>query len=237
MPNWIINKLSFEGNKNRIEEVMSHISTEDEMIDFNKVIPRPKSLDITSGSKTDLGLDLIRHLENGDSSSLLKRYSYFKNNDKSFDVWVNDLLKEEDIEKTMEVGRIALENEKIYGHKDWYSWSIDNWGTKWNTSQSYLCNDEIVFETAWSNPFPVILKLSEDFPDLVVKLKFADESIGDNCGEYHLKGGEVIYQIEYDEVEACELWGYDPADLFDYIRRDNAIEEILNKDDNTDSSL
>jgi hypothetical protein len=71
----------------------------------------------------------------------------------------------------------------------------------------------------------------------LIKLRFADESIGSNCGEYHLKNGEVIYQTEYDEVEACELWGYDPAEMFDYIRRDNTIEEILNTDDNDNSSL
>lgn len=236
MPNWVINKLSFEGDEKRVEELMNQISTDEELIDFQKIIPRPKSLDITSGTMTELGYDLVLHLENGDSTNLRKRYSFSKNIDKPFDIWVNDFLKDEKIESTLEAGRIALENEKLYGHRDWYSWSIENWGTKWNTSQTYLCKDEIVLETAWSNPYPVILQLSQNFPDLLIKLRFADESIGDNCGEYHLKNNEVVFQREYDEVESCVLWGYDPVEMFDHMKRDKNINEIL-EDDNTDSSL
>jgi hypothetical protein len=236
MPNWIINKLSFEGDEKRVKELMNQISTFEELIDFQKIIPRPKSLDIPSGASTDLGYDLVLHLENGNSTNLKKRYSHSKNIDKHFDIWVDNLLKDEEIESTLEAGRIALENEKLYGHRDWYSWSIENWGTKWNTSRTYLSKDEIVFETAWSNPYPVIFQLSQNFPDLLIKLRFADESIGDNCGEYHFKNSEIVYQTEYDEVEACVLWGYDPVEMFDYMKRDKNINEIL-EDDNTDSGL
>lgn len=191
MPNWIINKLSFEGDEKRVEELMNKISTDEELIDFQKIIPRPKSLDITSGART---------------------------------------------ESTLEDGLITVENQRLYGHRDWYSWSIENWGTKWNTSETYLCDGEVVFVTAWSNPYPIILQLSQDFPDLLIKLKFADESIGSNCGEYHLKDSKVVYQTEYDDVEACILWGYDPVEMFEHMKRDKNINEIL-EDDNTDSSL
>jgi len=54
-----------------------------------------------------------------------------------------------------------------------YEWCSDNWNTKWG-----ICNAEIIqevledtgyidyrFESAWSPPLPVILKMSEMFPN------------------------------------------------------------------------
>lgn len=45
-----------------------------------------------------------------------------------------------------------------YGASDWYSWSVNNWGTKWDTSAAD-CNPyedgkgvDMYFETAWSPP-------------------------------------------------------------------------------------
>ncbi len=239
MPNWIINKLSFEGDDSIIEKLMIDISTEEEVIDFDKIITMPKSLRIESSSSTDESYAFALYLDSGDDTEIKKRMSWLnKDHNLTIDEYVKKVVVDKDLEEFLRPGRTALQNLKNYGHKDWYSWSIENWGTKWNTDSSYI-NDlgEIVFETAWSTPFPVILELSLQFRDLLFKLKFADESIGCNCGEYHLLNGEVIYQTEYDEVEACVLWGYDPIEMFDYVRRDCTIDKILNEDDNNNSSL
>ncbi len=239
MPNWIINKLSFEGDDSIIEKLMIDISTEEEVIDFDKIITMPKSLRIESSSSTDESYAFALYLDSGDDTEIKKRMSWLnKDHNLTIDEYVKKVVVDKDLEEFLRPGRTALQNLKNYGHKDWYSWSIENWGTKWNTDSSYI-NDlgEIVFETAWSTPFPVILELSLQFRDLLFKLKFADESIGCNCGEYHLRNGEVIYQTEYDEVEACVLWGYDPIEMFDYVRRDCTIDKILNEDDNNNSSL
>ena len=47
MPNWVTNKVKF---KNRGGEIINKIISTNEQIDFNKIIPRPKTLDIPSGS-------------------------------------------------------------------------------------------------------------------------------------------------------------------------------------------
>lgn len=52
---------------------------------------------------------------------------------------------------------------------------------------------EMVFDTAWRTPRPVIIALSKKFPNLVIKVRFADEDIGSNCGEYHYTNGILIY--------------------------------------------
>jgi hypothetical protein len=239
MPNWVINRLSIEGNHQEVEKVYSHISDGGRVIDFEKIIPMPPSLRIESSTNSDIGFAIVLYQETGDSKYLEEILS--RNWTANYGIHtIEDLIdyfsKKEDYDKILEIGKITYENKINYGYKNWYNWAIDNWGTKWGASESYIENGEIVFETAWSTPLPVIKRLSELFPDLTLKVRFADECVGDNCGEYHLKGGQVIYDWEIDEVEACILWGYDPAELFSYVKRDNIIDEILDND-NTNSSL
>lgn len=245
MPNWVINKLTLEGPSVDVLNALQSIATEEESIDFDKIIPRAKELsEVNSGSGLDLLCGLALYLDKGDETEILKTMKYgwvekilIKENITTVEEWVKHLLKDERYSLKLEEGRKAVNNEELYGHRDWYSWSLENWGTKWNTSETYTTSEgEVVFQTAWSTPYPVIKKLSEQNPDLLLKLRFADESIGDNCGEYHLKAGDVVYEEEYDEVQACILWDYDPYEMFEYMKRDKNINEIL-EDDNNNSSL
>lgn len=61
MPNHVANEISFSGNKDAIEKVINAIRSDDgqNCIDFNKIIPMPKSLDVTCGSITDTALNSI----------------------------------------------------------------------------------------------------------------------------------------------------------------------------------
>ena len=60
----------------------------------------------------------------------------------------------------------------------WYHWHIDNWGTKWNSSEVTVEHEGDVlnyyFDTAWSPPEPVIQKLRELYPDVSISA-FYDE--------------------------------------------------------------
>ena len=61
MPNHISNILTIEGDAKRVAQIKGDIISVDEEgyirhIDFDKIIPRPKSLDITSGSSTSNGI-------------------------------------------------------------------------------------------------------------------------------------------------------------------------------------
>jgi len=46
---------------------------------------------------------------------------------------------------------------------DWYSWRVQNWGTKWDGYDGRFNDDQttFTFDTAWSPPLPVIKKLAE----------------------------------------------------------------------------
>lgn len=91
-------------------------------------------------------------------------------------------------------GEISQKEEKLYGENNWYDWSCKNWGTKWNACEPEVYHDEprIVFNTAWSLAYPVLLKLSEKFPNTKMVVWFADEDIGSNCGKVTFLGGEEI---------------------------------------------
>ena len=237
MPNWVKNNIAFSGKQEQINELLESIKTIDsdgniDFIDFQKILPMPDSLRITSGSSTDLGLDILNYRETGDDSSLKERlgWSFAVNAGiKTVDDLIDHCIKNGSADLIS--GQEALNNIKLYGFKDWYSWSVSNWGTKWSASGSFMEGDILVFETAWSVPEPVLVKLSEMFPEVVLHVVYADEDIGSNSGEFELRNGVLDNYREYDGPEACEVWGYDPAEFFPDILRDRKIDQLLNRND------
>lgn len=241
MPNYVKHKVTFAGNKKYITEMLESIRTDTDgsirHIDFNKIIPMPESLNITSGSETDIGVVILRYIEYNDSELLNERLSYSwttQKDIKTLDDLVSYYRNNKNYEKVISLGRLAIDNIDKYGHQDWYGWACENWGTKWNSGstsmrETFLNIHEVLeFETAWSTPMPVMLKLSENFPGITFKVQYADEDIGSNCGEYILLNGKEISYLSYDGIKACEVWGYDPADYFPEILRDRQIDKILN---------
>lgn len=84
----------------------------------------------------------------------------------------------------------------------WYTWRIENWGTKWNAcGREYGKGPEVIlrksvpkarfnFMTAWEPPMPVIVAMSKAFPTLTFTLRYWEHGM---CfqGRLVVKGGEV----------------------------------------------
>lgn len=80
-----------------------------------------------------------------------------------------------------------------------YEWRVSTWGTKWNacsptvtrlrwdTANPRLRYD---FDTAWSIPLGVLLKMSTDFPDLVFYERWREE--GGDHGHIVLQAGQQL---------------------------------------------
>lgn len=202
MPNHVTNILSFKGPKADIQELRNSIksvnSDGDKIeIDFNKIIPMPNSLNITSGSKVDIGIAILKFKERGDDSELIKKlnYPWVKAENITTPQQLADYFLSQENNKNdyLKEARIALDNLERYGYKDWYSWSVANWDTKWNAYNiSEEADDKIYFDTAWSTPFKVINKLSEMFPNVEITLEYADEDFGYNCGIVVFLAGNVL---------------------------------------------
>lgn len=110
-------------------------------------------------------------------------------------------------------GNLGQAEREQYGSDNWYDWSVDNWGTKWNSYgyHDYTEKDSdgatLTFDTAWGSPQPVIAALAEKFPDLHFSHKWADEDFGYNVGEKEYENGEESFSHvpEGGSKEALEL--------------------------------
>lgn len=84
-----------------------------------------------------------------------------------------------------------------YGTDNWYDWRCENWGCKWDASESGFWKDGddwmISFQTPWGPPCKFMEKLSVQFPKMEFILQFADEGIG----QYPLGQATYIDGREY----------------------------------------
>jgi len=148
MPNWTSNIIRVEGAEADLRAFLEAVKWQDEIFDFNRIIPMPELLKHTgSGHQTIDGQEVSEWYVIGVAP-----------------VWLaKDRLFTPEEEATL----------KEIGHRCWYDWSIANWGTKWNACRAELAEDcasegyiEIRFDTAWAVPMPVFEKMFEMFPKL-----------------------------------------------------------------------
>lgn len=199
MPNWVRTRLTFNGEKNRVAEIKELVKTtgkddDTNEFDFNKIVPMPEELDIPSSSSGDWGMRYLllnaKHsfLWTEDDRSFMERMKKQKENDP-------DRFNED-----IELGKKYLSNIAKYGHKDWYSWRIEHYGTKWGACEiEWINDDQVEFETAWSFCFPIVQKLSEMFPDVAIEFSYADEDCSSNTGTGTIKNAEEI-DCEYPDT-------------------------------------
>lgn len=189
MPNWVTNKFQYVSDESKLRQVACDSEGN---FDFNILIPIPYMLNIRSmyfGERYIEGVNIIKDIINSDT---IKRTP--------IDVLMSNCLKElEKLDETTEVKMnliLRRMNELKLDDFDWYNWSINNWGTKWNATKV----DEYTFDTAWATPKPWLEKLAQHI-DFV--LWFADEDLGSNLGYITARSGNV--EICYlDETEGFE---------------------------------
>lgn len=214
MPNHVMNRLRMEGDQQRINELLESVKGKDSVLDFDKIIPMPESLNIESGSRTERGLKAYRDFvyvytfAGTEQKDLL---NIPKEKEKKFLKSRPDIRCDE-----WELGKAAFQNEQKYGAPTWYEWSCNNWGTKWSAYRTKLAEDNtIIFHTAWSRAMPVIQKLAEKYPDIHFEYCWANEDTGVNVGKAEFENGEVTFDEFYNAHSreayelAAELWGFD----------------------------
>ena len=119
---------------------------------------------------------------------------------------------ETDEEKAERI-RIGEELKAKYGVDNWYDWSCENWGTKWD---AYDVGEWDVdeggggtwFNTAWSPPVPWLKATSAKFPRVTFEMSYTDEACC-YCGRVKFKGGVLLeeYNPEPYSKAGIELRG------------------------------
>jgi hypothetical protein len=141
---------------------------------------------------------------------------------------VLEAIRGDESEQFIDFNKIVPEPDDVkashgdHGMPAWYNWRVQNWGTKWN---AYHIDEEgpdaLRFDTAWSTPLPVLIKLSSDFPSIKIHLDYADEDLGNNCGSFEIEDGIATDVSDFDDNTeeahsfACNLKGYDPEEWED----------------------
>ena len=217
MPNYVATEIRVKGDKEKLDQLVETVSSNDgeyRAFDFNKIVPMPEELNISSCSSGEWGMRYI--ILKSD-----KNYFLLTDEDRNF-IKQFENRSEEDIKDSLEYGKKYLHNLSKYGHKTWYDWCSDpsNWNTKWNSCDSEcsrIDDNEVMFtfSTAWSFCHPIVKKLSELFPTLTIEAKWADEDAGSNTGSIEIRNKVYISENypDYGSNEAYklykELWGCD----------------------------
>lgn len=128
-----------------------------------------------------------------------------------------------------------IRNEVRKG-EEWWDWRIQNWGTKWNSCEPELLDQEqdnllqYRFETAWSPPVELFEKVSKDFPTLKFVLEYEETGMGFK-GTATIQNGENDQEekdIEYlkcPDKECEETWDKDESDTCPLCGK-KGVEEI-----------
>lgn len=224
MPNHVMNVVKMKGIVN-----LPLFKMEDEVrcFDFNKIVPMPESLNVNCGSMTDESVVYymtercaipISCLEEKKLKTVKKIISnVFYKGDAEIRILFERTMSyaykvsayEQD--KMYKMGQVYFDNYMKYGYTTWYDWRCNYWGTKWGAySNEQKDDDTITFQTAWSNPEPIMLKLSEMYPETVIEHWWADEDRGHNTGHRTYLGGEIVdgdYHGDSSE-EAYETYAF-----------------------------
>jgi hypothetical protein len=179
MPNWVFNGLTIEGNPDSVNKLIEQMNKPF----VNSIVSNG---DLAYGIKETKYINPIFSFRNIIAPTDLEAYKK--------QPWTFD-----------------MEN-RVENPDSWYNWNIRNWGVKWDVAVSedekypdtYMeehdnGENKVVyynFNTAWSRPLMAILKLSEQYPNLLFSLSYEEETGWG--GEMEFLRGTVISESEYD---------------------------------------
>ena len=121
-------------------------------------------------------------------------------------------------------------NIEKYGHSDWYSWCVENWGTKWNCDAQDWSSDgnsiTFWFDSAWSPPIALYSFIERDGIFEVIG-DYLEEGMG-FVGRYS-EGFDDYY--EYSDVDSLDDIPEEIVEEWDLRTRMEEWEEMLSEDE------
>jgi len=177
MPNWCLNTLTIEAeSKDKLEEVLAFIKSEDEPFSLEKIHPIPQEIADTPHKSTEDGIERIAGLLNGE----------------------------------------------VKDYRDWWEWSLAEWGCKWDIEGGEVIDmdeDNLIalsFDSANSPPIPIVQRLNEKYEDVDFTLRYFEP--GCCFGGIFSKSDDTRYddQIDADAYQQFAIdefgWDFDNED-------------------------
>ncbi len=209
MPNWVMNELTciFQGS----EELQSFKSKVDEKNLYNSFFPMPEILQDTQSPDISVEKLILEYNE--------------KTNLKA--MGLTEIIKSNH-PLYSGIAEQALKNQQAYiatGYTNWYDWSIDNWGVKWDTSNlqaKELSDFNTViysFDSPWDTPEHFVIELSKLYPDACFEM-VSGSIENDNHYEFTCENGKFeetcCYETFKEAVEDGKWGGMEEwAELFE----------------------
>lgn len=224
IPNHVTNKIIMHKDQ---KEILEFVKSENSDFDFNNFIKMPDSLDIESSGQTDYAFifGMTNNLKYASAFSHPLKHKPIMNVIDTFYSWDEMIIKvknhydsikddQEKLDKFLELSKATVTNWKQYGVLTWYDWAPKNWGTKWNAYEVSVDakNNYIKFDTAWSDPKPILELFVEKFK-FSGRIKSFDEG-GWFWYDRLYENGVLVedhFKRQEDYNKLCiELKGWDP---------------------------
>ena len=183
MPNWVMNYLTVEGNPELVEEL-------------KKQVAQPYVMPVQS-----MG-DLNFTVEDKEVDEIFSFWNIIRPTD--MEAYPKQPVRS-DLSPNDE-GWWADVTAKSRVDNSWYNWNNRNWGCKWDVTNPELCSEEengenlvlvYQFDTPWSPPVPAMLKLSEQYPTLLLTLSYEEEQGWG--GEIEFCKGKISAESDYED--------------------------------------
>lgn len=167
---------------------------------------------VSNGQKV---LDLLEILKDENGQMTFSKFMPMPKELETTSSPVRDTVPEEERKKLVEK----------YGADNWYDWRCNNWGCKWDASESafYKNGDDwmISFQTPWGPPIEFLQALSKKFKEFQFELQYADEGLGQQpLGEAIINEGSVFYDGPEEGTAQAEafadcVWGEEWVNGYD----------------------
>lgn len=159
----------YDKQEKKIKQLFKRLHTKKSDFDFNAIIPMPKEIYETAANPEVLATQEEVDERNAEWKKIWKGHVDVEQ--------IKAITQEEADRRAAKYGYHrwggGILRERTEPILDWYTWSIENWGTKWNSYQVvYLTGSDperiygellVKIETAWSPPVPVLNRLCRDF--------------------------------------------------------------------------
>lgn len=233
MPNWTHNKIICK--KEIAEKLLTQIE-DTYILDFNKLIPMPNELNLTSGRIEDYSV--VYYYKNISDEEKLKVKRILENSKDDFygNFWnkykddinkvINGIINTSEIQNCYDLedkeikekytniydlGKQYIDNIKEYNFSTWYDWRIENWGTKWNVEE------EVSVIDTGNNELEILFDTAWDLPEKIM-LKFSE----------FCKNGELHWEYQNEGEYVCHILKKENNEIVEYaINYENNYDEDL----------